>query len=117
MKPAFFHVGKERIFPKLIYNLAYGRNMSLAWILGIDQNIIQIHDNKNFQLFSQNLLDVSLKVGQSVKKTKKHDLIFEMTISSSERRLPFVAFTNPHPIIVICQILYNKFLSLAKSIR
>ena len=90
------------MLPEFVKYIAYGLNVRLAWIVGINQNVIQIHDNKNIQLFSQNLIDVSLEGSRSVRKIKKHDMIFEMTISSLDRRLLFVAFMNSHPIIGIC---------------
>ena len=35
--------------------------MTLAWILNIDKDIIQINNNKNVKLFSQNIIDITLK--------------------------------------------------------
>ena len=52
MKPTFLQVGKEGVFPKLVQNLAYGLNVRLSGVFGIDQDIIQVYNNKNVLLFS-----------------------------------------------------------------
>ena len=46
MKPTFLQVSKKGMLPGLIQNPAYGLNARLALIFGIDQDIIQIHNNK-----------------------------------------------------------------------
>ena len=47
MKTTFFQVGKEGMLPELVQNPVYGLNMRLSGVFGIDQNIIQVYDNKN----------------------------------------------------------------------
>ena len=47
MKSTFLQVGKKRVLPKMVQNLAYGLNMRLSGIFNIDQDIIQIYNNKN----------------------------------------------------------------------
>ena len=47
MKPIFFQVGKEEVLPKLIQNPAYGLNVRLSGVFGIDQDIIQVYNNKD----------------------------------------------------------------------
>ena len=47
MKPTFYQVGKERMLPELVQNPAYGLNVRLFGVFDIDQDIIQIYDDKN----------------------------------------------------------------------
>ena len=47
MKPIFLQVGEEGVFPKLVQNRAYRLNVGLFGVFGIDQNIIQIYDDKD----------------------------------------------------------------------
>ena len=78
--------------------------MWLAWIFGIDQNVIQIHNKKNIQLFSQNHIDVFLEGGWSIKMTKKYDLIFEIAILDLESSLSFITPMNLYLMIGIGEI-------------
>ena len=36
MKPTFLQVGKEGVFPKLVQDPAYGLNVGLSRVFGID---------------------------------------------------------------------------------
>ena len=47
MKPTILQVGKEGMLPKLIRNSAYGFNVRLSEVFGIDQDIIQVYNNKD----------------------------------------------------------------------
>ena len=47
MKPIFLQVGKEKMHPKLVQNIAYGHNIRLFKVFNIDQDIIQVYDNKD----------------------------------------------------------------------
>ena len=66
MKLTFLEVGKERILLKLVQNLVYGLNMRLPRVFGIDQDIIQVYDNKDIQLFSHHLVKISLEGGRGI---------------------------------------------------
>ena len=66
MKQTFLHVGKEKMLLELVQNPTYGLNVRLVWFLGINQDVIQIYNNKNIQLFSQNNVDVSVKDGGGI---------------------------------------------------
>ena len=78
--------------------------MWLTKIFSIDHYDIQVYNNKNIQLFSQNLVNVSLKGSRSIRKAKKHDLVFEVAILGLESSFSVITFTNPHLMIGICQI-------------
>ena len=44
-------VSKKAIFSQIFENLSNSFNVALVEIFGINQNIIQIYDNKKFELF------------------------------------------------------------------
>ena len=46
MKTTFLQVGKEGMLPELVQNPAYGLNVRLSGVFGIDQDIIQVYNNK-----------------------------------------------------------------------
>ena len=87
--------------------------MWLAKVFGIDQDIISICYNKDIKLLSKNLVDVALKIGGCVEKTKRHYLVLEVAISNVEGRLPFVTFSNSYLMVDIIEIQLSKPLSLA----
>ena len=47
MKPIFLQVGKEGMLLELVQNQAYNLNVRLSGVFDIDQDIIQIYDNKD----------------------------------------------------------------------
>ena len=46
MKPTFLQVSKKRMLLKLVQNPAYGLNVRLPKVFGIDQDIIQVYNDK-----------------------------------------------------------------------
>ena len=82
----------------------------IGYFLNIDQNVIQIHYNKDVKLFSKDLSNVILKIGRSIGESKKHDLVLEMAISDTKGSLPFMTFSNPYLVIGISEVeLGNVF--------
>ncbi len=78
--------------------------MWLARVFGIDQDVIQLHHNKDIKLFSKDLVDVALKTGGCVGKSKGHYLVLEVTVSGAEGRLPLVTFSDSHLMIGTSEI-------------
>lgn len=117
MKSRVFQIYVQAIFLKLIWYLIYKINMWLAIIVGIDQNIIQIHHNKNTKLFSKNYLDIAFKIGGYIRKTKKHDLIFKMTIFGVKNRLLLVIFSDFYLKIYTSQVQLCELLDLTQLIQ
>ncbi len=78
--------------------------MWLAWVLCVDQNLIQIHHNEGIKLFSKDLVDIALKTGWCIRKAKGHYLVLKVAISGVEGCLPFVTFSNPHSMVSTSEI-------------
>ncbi len=70
----------------------------------VDEDVIKVHYNKNVELLYQDLVDITLKRGRCVGQSKRHDLIFEVTIVGLEGRLPFIVFPDPYLMVDIGQI-------------
>ena len=66
MKMTLFQVGKKAVFSQFVQHPSDSIDMSLACILGIDQDVIQVKDHKNVEFFGQDLIDVTLEVGWCV---------------------------------------------------
>ena len=63
IKMILFEFGKNAVFPQLVQHLTDSINVSLACILSVDQNVIQVNNYKNVKFFGQDFIDVTLKVG------------------------------------------------------
>ena len=62
MEMTLLQIGKKAVFfLELFEDPADSFNVGLARVLGMDQNVVQIHDNKNIELFGEDLIDVALK--------------------------------------------------------
>ena len=86
-------------------------------MLGVDQYIVQVYYNKDIQLFSQNLIDVSLEYSRSIRKAKKHNLVFEVAVLGLKSGLPLITLTNLHLMIGIDEIQLGESLCLTKPIQ
>ena len=75
--------------------------MLFALVLGVDKDIIEIYYHENIELLCQDLINVTLKRGQYIGQSKRYDLIFEVAIATSESRLLFVSFPDPHLMLGI----------------
>ena len=75
--------------------------MLFALALSIDEDIIKVQYHKNVEFFCQDLVDIALKRGWCIGQSKRYDLVLEVAIASSESRLPFVSFLDPHLIVGI----------------
>ena len=66
VKSAFFQIGKKPILLQKIQHSLHGLHVALGFIFSVNQNVIQVHNNKNIEFFGQNLVDIALEAGRSV---------------------------------------------------
>ena len=66
MEPTLLQIGKQAIFPQKIQYPPHGFHVTLTLIFSVDEDVIQIHDDKNIGLFCQNLIDIALEASRSV---------------------------------------------------
>ena len=78
--------------------------MDLALIFDINQDVIQINNDENMKLLGHNLIDIFLKAGRCVRKSKKNYLIFEVALSCSEGGFSVIAFFYPYLVVATSQI-------------
>ena len=67
MKITLFEIGKKAVFFWFVQHLLDSINVSLACILGVDQDIIQVNNHKNVEFFARDLIDVILEAGWCVR--------------------------------------------------
>ena len=66
MKPTFFQIGEKVILPQKVPDSLNGLHVALAWIFNVNQDVIQVDNDKNIEFFGQNFVDVPLEAGRSV---------------------------------------------------
>ena len=99
METTLFEVGKKAIFPQFLKNLSDGIDVSLAWVLGVNEDVIKVNNDKDIEFLSHDLVNVALQAGRVVGQPKRHYLVLEVAVSSPESRLPFIALFYPHPMV------------------
>ncbi len=90
--------------------------MAFSLIFDIDENVVQVYNNKNIELFCQNLVDIALESGWYIDQVKRHYLVLEIAITGLKSHLQFITFLNLHLIISISKIQLGKKSSLTKLI-
>ena len=120
MEATFLQIGKKPVFPELIKDPAYGLHVWLAWVFSIDQNVVQIHNDEDVELvssFSARLVDIALEAGRSAGKSKRHDLVLEVTVSGPKGGLTLIAFSNSHPVVGTGQVQLGKTLGPTEAVK
>lgn len=75
--------------------------MRLFSIINIDQNIIQIYYNKNIKLFSNNFVNITLKIDLYIRKT---NLQLEIIVYNIKSCFLLITFLNLYRMIRISQV-------------
>ena len=104
MKTTLLEVGKKAVFPQFLENPSDGVNMSLAWVFGIDEDVIEVNNDKDIEFLGQDLVNVALETGRGVGQPKRHYLVLEVAVSSLESRLLFIALFYPYSIVSTCEV-------------
>ncbi len=80
------------MLPQLIQYLSNGFHVFSSLAFNIDENIIEVNNNKDIKVLRQDFVDVILKHGQGVCHAKKYYLILKVAITGPENHLLLVAF-------------------------
>ena len=104
VKTAFLEVGKKVVFPQFLENPSNGIDVSLAWVLGVDKDVIEVNNDKNIEFLGQELVNIALEAGRCVGQPKKHYLLFEVAVLSLKSRLLFIVLFYPHPMVNTCEV-------------
>ena len=87
------------MFSQFFKNPLNGIDIGLVWVIGINEDIIEINNDKNIKFLGQNLIDITLEGGRCIKKPKKYYLVLEVAVSSLGSCFPFIVFFNPYLMI------------------
>ena len=83
-------------------------DVAFSLVFGVDEDIIQIHNDKDIKLFRQDLLDVALEGYRSVGQSKRYHQILEVAISGPESSFPLISFANSHLVIGTGEVELGK---------
>ena len=61
IKTTFFQIDKWQELPELFQYQLYGYDVTIPIIFSVNQNVVQIHNNKNVKLLRKSLVDVFLE--------------------------------------------------------
>ena len=89
---------------QLVQDLLNGLYIFFAFVLGIDKDVIKVYYYENVEFFYQNLVNIVLERNRYIGQIKKHHLVLEMAITSSESHFLFVFFPNPFSMVDISLI-------------
>ena len=113
METIFLEISKKAVFLQFFKNLSNGIDMSLAWVFGVDEDVIEVNNDKNIKFLDQDLVNIALEAGRCVRQPKNHYVILKMAVSSPESRLPFIAFFYPHLMVSTCEVKLDELFCLA----
>ena len=86
----------------------YGLDMAFSIVFDLDEDIIQIYNDKDIKLFCRNFFDIVLEDCRSISQPKRHYLILKMIVFGPKSCFPFIFFANFHPVIVIYEVKLSK---------
>ena len=66
METTFLEVGKKAISPQFLKNPSNGIDVSLAWILNVDEDVIKVNNDKDIEFLGQDLVNIALEISRYV---------------------------------------------------
>ena len=100
------------MFPQFHENLLNGIDVGLTWRLNIDEEIIQINNDKNTKHFGQDFIDITLEASRYIGEPKRHYLVLRVAVSSPKERLSFIALFYSNSMASTCKIELGKSFGL-----
>ena len=82
--------------------------MAFFFIFDIDEDIIQIYNNKNIKLFRKNLINIALENCQSDNQPIGYYLILKIAISDLKNDFLLISFANSHLVIGTYEVELDK---------
>jgi hypothetical protein len=88
----------------------------LSFIFRIYKNIIEIDNIINIDKTYQCFVNIDLESRRRVRKPERHNDIFVMPVTGTERRLSLVAFTNSNAVIRIPKVEFREYSGLVQAV-
>ena len=81
----------------------------LFWILGVDQNIIQIDYHTHIQQVCKNAVNEALECSWSIGKSKRHNKPFIGAITGVEGSFPFIPWSNADQMVCMMEVDFGIY--------
>jgi len=73
-------------------------------IVGVDEDVIQVHEDTNIEEVAKNVVHELLKSGWRIGESERHYTPFKRAIASSECSFPFVAFMDSDKMVGMLEV-------------
>jgi hypothetical protein len=84
---------------------------------GEDEDIIKENNAKEIEEIVEAIVGISLKGRRCICKAKRHDEVFEVAVTGSKGSFPFVALSNPYPIVCLLHVKPGEVLGILEPIE
>jgi hypothetical protein len=88
----------------------------LSFILRVYKNIIEVNNITNIDKIYQCFVNIDLENRRRVRKPERHNDVFVMPVTDTERRFSLVAFADFDAIIRIPKIELRKYSGPAQTV-
>jgi hypothetical protein len=89
----------------------------LSFIFRIYKNIIEIDNTTNIDKTYQYFINIDLESRRRVRKPERHDDVFVMPVTGTERRFLLVALTDSDAMIRIPKVEFRKYSGLVQAVQ
>ena len=89
----------------------------LSFILRVYKNIIEINNTINIDKTYQYFVNISLKNRRRVRKPERHNDVFVIPVTDTERRLLLVALADSDTVIRILKIEFKKYSDPVQAVQ
>ena len=117
MESTLLQVGIQQELPELFQNPPYGCDVTIPIIISVNEDVIQIYDDKDVELLSKDLVDVFLEACWCVCQTERHHLVLKVAVSSPERGLLLVPLADSHSMVGTSEVELGESFSSSQPIQ
>ncbi len=92
-----------------------GFYIAFFFVFIVNEDIININNNKDVMLLYQDLINVSLKHSRCIGQSKRHHLVLEIAVTGHESCILFTTFLDFH-LIIDPKVMLGGALSLTEQV-
>ena len=67
MKTTLLELGKKAVFLQFLNNPLNDIDVSLAWVFGVDEEVINVNSDENIKFLRHNLVNIALETSRFVR--------------------------------------------------
>ena len=66
METTLLEVGKKAVFPQFLKNPSDGIDVGLAWVFGVNEDVIEVNNDEDIKFLGHDLVNVALEASRGV---------------------------------------------------